>query len=423
MDLEVARNFLIALSIGALIGIEREKKKDTEPGRSVGGIRTHILLALIGAASAWQAHALEMDWIFVVTLAIVGIAMVANSVRNPVRNQDSASGLLSEVAAFTACLLGGMVVVGNAALAVALAVATSAVLAYKQPLHGLVDRIGVDDIYAGIKLLIASFIVLPLLPDKAIDPWGALNPHSLWLLVVLISALSLVGYAAVRWAGTTHGLALTGITGGLVSSTAITLNFARSSQIQHEPAQTHAFSAGILLAWLVMFARGMILVAIVNTGLLRSIWIPFAAMGAVTAIFAGWHFRSSLAASAPVEQHGIAVTNPFSLSSAIRFGALFALVLLVIKLAQEYAPGAGLYLVSALAGSVDIDPLVLSLAKESQSGANLEQAGTAIVIGVLANTVVKCAMVAGLGAGATRRHIAAASAAVIATGLAAIWLL
>lgn len=422
MDLEVARNFLIALSIGALIGIEREKKKDAEPGRSVGGIRTHILLSLIGAASAWQARELAMDWIFVVTLAVVGIAVVANHVRNAARSQDGASGLLSEVAAFTACLLGGMVVVGHAALAVALAVAASAVLAYKQPLHGLVERIGVDDIYAGIKLLIATFIVLPLLPNETIDPWQAINPHALWLLVILISGLSLVGYVAVRWVGTTHGIALTGITGGLVSSTAVTLNFARTSRLQPDADQAHAFSAGILLAWLVMFVRALTLVAIVNAGLLRTLWIPFALMSAVTAACAGWHYRASLTATAPVEQQGVAIANPFSLGSAIRFGALFAVVLLVVKLAQEHAPGTGVYLVSALAGSVDVDPLILSIAKANQGNGNLAQASTAIVIGVLANTAVKCAMVAGLGGGPTRRHIAVASAAVAIAGLLAIWL-
>jgi len=422
MDLEVARNFLIALSIGALIGIEREKKKDAEPGRTVGGIRTHILLSLIGAASAWQSRELAMDWIFVVTLAVVGVAVVANHLRNAARSLDGASGLLSEVAAFTACLLGGMVVIGTPELAVALAVAASAVLAYKQPLHGLVERIGVDDIYAGIKLLIASFIVLPLLPNQTIDPWQAINPHALWLLVILISGLSLVGYVAVRWVGTTHGIALTGITGGLVSSTAVTLNFARNSRLQPEAGQAHAFSAGILLAWLVMFVRAASLVAIVNAALLRTIWIPFALMGAVTAAYAVWHYRASLTATAPVEQQGVAIANPFSLGSAIRFGALFAAVLLIVRLAQEHAPGTGLYVVSALAGSVDVDPLILSLAKESKVNANLAQASTAMVIGVLANTGVKCAMVAGLGAGPTRRHIAVASASVIAVGLAIIWL-
>lgn len=422
MDLEVARNFLIALSIGALIGIEREKKRGAEPGRSVGGIRTHILLALIGAASAWQARELAMGWIFVVTLAVVGLAVVANQASNRVRDPDNASGLLSEVAALAACLLGAMVVVGHAALAVALAVVTSAVLAYKQPLHGLVDRIGADDIYAGIKLLIATFIVLPLLPNETIDPLRAINPYSLWLLVILISGLSLVGYVAVRWVGTTHGIALTGITGGLVSSTAVTLNFARSSRLQPDPTQAHAFSAGILLAWLVMFVRALSLVAIVNPGLLRGLWIAFAAMGTVTLAFAGWHYRASLKENVPVEQQDVAVANPFSLSSAIRFGAMFAAVLIIVKLAQEHAPGTGLYVVSALAGSVDVDPLILSVAKESQANGLLTQAGTAIVIAVLSNTAVKCVMVASLGAGPMRRHIASASAAVIVAGLTMVWL-
>ncbi len=183
MDLEVARNFLIAISIGALIGIEREKKKDAEPRHSLGGIRTHILLALLGSASAWMGRELAMNWIFVVTLAAVGAAVVASHLNH----QEEAPGLTSEFAALATCLLSGMVVIGDQALAVALAIATSAALAFKQPLHGLVDKIGTADIYAGIKLLIASFIVLPLLPDRTIDPWQAINPHSLWLLVILIS--------------------------------------------------------------------------------------------------------------------------------------------------------------------------------------------------------------------------------------------
>ena len=144
--------------------------------------------------------------------------------------RDEAPGLTSELAAIVVFLLGGMVMVGDRALAVALAVVTSAVLAYKQPLHGLVRRIDRDDLFAGIKLLIASFIVLPLLPDRAIDPWDAINPYRLWLLVIMISALSLVGYVAMRWLGTAHGTAVTGIAGGLVSSTAATLSFARAAR-------------------------------------------------------------------------------------------------------------------------------------------------------------------------------------------------
>ena len=116
----------------------------------------------------------------------------------------------------------------------ALAVAIAAVLAYKQPLHGLVSRLDREDVYAGVRLLAATFIVLPLLPDRTIDPWGALNPHKLWLLVLLISGLSLVGYVAMRLLGPNRGIPLTGLTGGLVSSTAVTLSFARQSREKGE---------------------------------------------------------------------------------------------------------------------------------------------------------------------------------------------
>ncbi len=170
-----------------------------------------------------------------------------------------------------------------------------------------------------------------------------------------------------------------------------------------------------------MFVRALVLAAIVNPALLASLWPPFAAMGAVAGLFAWRHYRVGLAAS-PQQEQQVAVANPFSIGSAMRFGALFAVVLLVVKLAQSYAPGTGVYVVSALAGSVDIDPVMLSVAKSAVGNAELGPATTAIVIAVLSNTAVKCGMVATLGAGAARRHIALASAALAAAGLLTIWL-
>ena len=190
MDLEVARSFLVALLIGALVGIDRERKKAADPGHSFGGIRTHILLALIGAASSRLAHELASPWVLTIALGVVGAAVVAGYVRGS-RGPDEAYGLTSEMAAITVFLLGAMAAAGEPELAVALGVVTSAVLAFKQPLHGAVQRLDTQDVFAGLKLLIASFIVLPLLPDTTIDPWQAINPYKLWLLVVLISALSL----------------------------------------------------------------------------------------------------------------------------------------------------------------------------------------------------------------------------------------
>lgn len=299
MDLDIAGNFLVALLIGALVGIEREKKKVSEPGHAFGGIRTYTLIALVGAASAWLGEALSMPWILAVTVGVVGVAVVAAYLLQNRVEQEGAPGLTSEVAAIAVCLLGAMVVVGDRALAVALGVVTSALLAYKQPLHGWVAKVGMEDLLAAIKLLVASFIVLPLLPDEPVDPWGALNPYKLWLLVILISALSLVGYAAMRWLGTAHGTVLTGLAGGLVSSTATTLNFARQSrqvdQNGHDAATAaHALCAGVLLSWTVMVLRVIVLVAIVHRALLVQVWAPLAAMGAAALVLTGWHYRAGL---------------------------------------------------------------------------------------------------------------------------------
>ena len=154
----------------------------------------------------------------------------------------------------------------------ALGVVTAAILAYKQPLHSFVDKLGWDDVYAGVRLLIATFIALPLLPNEPIDPWGALNPYKLWLLVILISSLSLVGYVLTRWLGPARGAALTGMTGGLVSSTAVTLSFAKEAR--EKPKKSAALACGILLAWVVMFVRVVILVGIVNRALLTHVLDP-----------------------------------------------------------------------------------------------------------------------------------------------------
>lgn len=421
MDLDIARNFLIALLIGALVGIEREKKKGLEPGHAFGGIRTYTLLALVGAASAWLGQALQAPWILAVTLAVVGAAVVASHVLLNLDQAEGAPGLTSEVAALAVCLLGAMVVVGDAALAVALGVVTSAVLAYKQPLHGLVGRIGIDDLLAGIKLMIASFIVLPLLPDGPVDPWGAINPYRLWLLVILISALSLVGYAAMRWLGAARGTMVTGLAGGLVSSTATTLSFARHSQQAEDDAEVHALASGTLLSWLVMLARVMGLVAVVNVALLPRVALPLGAMTVVTALLTAWHYRTGLAEGRREGKPAPAVRNPFSLAAAMRFGVLFAVVLLGVKIVQDHAP-AWVVGVAALAGSVDVDAITLSLASDAHGAARQAQAALALAAAVLSNTVVKAGLVLVLGRGALRRHIALATVMILAAGGAgALW--
>src|SRR5262245_2014662 len=397
LDLTTVRDFGTALLIGALVGTEREKRRSAEPEPGIGGLRTFILLALLGSISGWMANALHMLAVPVAVLIVVGAAVLAGYVLAARTHPDSL-GITTESAALSVCLLGAMTTLGHREIAVALAIVTAAVLAYKQPLHGLVAKLSWDDIFAGLRLLLATFIVLPLLPDRAIDPWNALNPYSLWLLVLLISSLSLVGYVGSRWLGAERGIVLTGVTGGLVSSTAVSLAFARQSRAdQHAAGFTLA--CGVILAWSIMFGRVIVEVLAVNRGLVARVVIPFAAMG-VAAALAAWMLARRGAAKShdPVVKAGeVPLKNPFSLTEAAKFGAFFAMVLLLVKVMQGHFPGEGLYVLAGLAGMTDVDAITLSMAEYARTG-DAGVAANAIVIATLSNTVVKCAVVMTLGA-------------------------
>ncbi len=250
----------------------------------------------------------------------------------------------------------------------------------------------------------------------------ALNPYTLWLLVILISGLSLVGYVAVRWLGSSRGTAVTGITGGLVSSTAITLTFARQSRLDPDPLASDTLAAGILLAWVVMFARVVVTVAIVYAPLVRNVLVPFAAMGTVAAVLAVVFYRLGASRRRPVEpSEEVQVKNPFSLMAASKFGLLFALVLVIVKLTERYASVEGLYLVAAIAGITDVDAITLSMAGYARHGGGPGVAAAAITVAALSNTLVKCGMVAVLGSRPLRLRLAGATAAILIVGLVAVW--
>lgn len=420
-DFDMVQNFLIALLLGALVGIEREKHRRDEHPNSFGGLRTYILFAQAGAISAWLSLHLQSPWLFVITVLVISLAVLTAYILEN-RSNPTALGLTSEISAITVCLLGGAVVFGYAELAVMLGILTSAVLTFKQPLHGLVSKIGTEDLYAGLKLLIASFIVLPLLPNHAIDPWQALNPYKLWLLVILISSMSLLGYVAVRWLGAAHGAVVTGISGGLASSTAATLSFARSSKFEPDPLAADTQACGVLLAWLVMFIRVLITVGIVYKPLLPALWLSFLLMASTTAVMAGiYYWRGSQRYQAP-QQSAVKVTNPFSLLAAIKFGALFAVILLLVKLTEQYAAQEGLYLLAAVAGLTDVDAITLSMAEYARRSIDgLSLAATAIIIAALSNTLVKCGLVFFLGGRALANKLLTATVMILAMGAITLW--
>lgn len=422
LDMDAVHSFVTALSIGALIGLEREKRKIDEKDESGMGLRTFILISLVGAVGGWLAGSMEAPgYLFIAIGAVVVTIVAAYVMSGRLQVHAEAQGITTEVAAIAVCMLAGLTMLGHRELAVMLAVVAAAALAYKRSLQTMVERVSWDDVFAGLRLAIATFVVLPLLPHEAIDPWGALKPYSLWLLVILISSLSLIGYVATIWLGHQRGAAVTGLAGGLVSSTAVTLSFARQSRDKANRIPEFALASGILLAWGIMFVRVVVEVLVVNAALVPRLLIPFAAMGVVSGALA-WFFAMRGTGQKQTAAREVPLKNPFSLTEAIKFGAFFAVVLLVVKLVQQYFPGEGFYVVALLAGLTDVDAITLSMAEYAING-DADIAVTSIVIASLANTTVKAGMVAMLATTGMRRKILGGTGAIFAAGAVGVVLL
>ena len=297
---------------------------------------------------------------------------------------------------------------------------TMLLLSLKGWLHGLAERIEPSDVEATLKFAIITLIILPLVPDANYGPEGlqVINPYKTWLMVVLIAGLNFVGYILVKVLGREHGYGLTGILGGLVSSTAVTLSFSQRSRSQ--PKMSNVLALAIVLAWTVMYFRVVIEVGVVNFELAKTLMLGMGLMGVVSLLisFLLWR-RGRSKAKAEVESGH----NPFELGDAIKFGLLFALVIFVASAAQAYFGDVGLYAAGALAGLTDVDAIALSMASlalddPGSSGA----AARTIVIGVMSNTVVKCGMVIWLGAPPIRRAMIPVTLALILSGAVAAYL-
>lgn len=418
LDLTTIRDFAIAILIGAMVGIEREKRRGTE--QMIGGLRTFILLAMLGAIGGWLTASYQSYVPLLVVLGVACITVIAGFLMDVgKREEEQQFSLTTELAAVAVTLLGGFATLGQPELAVGLGILTAAVLAYKQPLHGLIEKLGWDDIFAGLRLLIASFIVLPLLPDRALDPWQALNPRQLWLFVVLISALSMVGYVATRWLGPGRGAAATGLSGGLVSSTATTLAFARQSRDVSSPTGVKSLIFGTLLSWAMMFMRVIVVSFAVNPALLPRLSPSMIAMALATLTIGGaLHWRDQARAGRTEQPAAeLTIATPFSLTQAVKFGLLYAAILLLVKIVSDaWTGGGGLLLVAALAGSTDVDAITLSMSQYARDGGAAAIATAAIVVAAISNTIVKGAMAVAVGSPQYRGKLLGAMAIICAVG-------
>lgn len=403
-----------ALAVGLLVGLEREQSKPDRPGSSLGGVRTYPIIALVGAL----ATMLEPASMWLPLIALAGVfALVAISYASDVR-RDRDHGATSEISVIATYLLGALAasrgvvepMADRLVLVAGLGVALTFLLSSKPWFHRFAERVSREDFFATVKFLIVSVIVLPLLPDQAVGPLGAINPRHLGILVVTISGLSFVGYVAMRLLGARRGLLLGAALGGMVSSTAVTLSYA--TRTKEEPKLAPAAAGGIAVAWTIMLGRVAVLVALVDPPLLRTLAIPLGAM--TVAALAGLllTFRRADGEAGELE-----LKNPFELGSAIKVTIAFGVVLLATKAATEYLGRRGLFLAAALAGTTDVDAVTLSSAELARGGLDPDTATRAIAIAIAVNTVVKASLAAIVGGAALGKRAAVVAALVLAAGV------
>ncbi len=390
---EIAQNGLMAMLMGLLIGLERERsRKEDEP--LFAGIRTFPLITLTGFLAALVARA-GYAWVLPVTLAAVAALTVAAYLASAAGPHKGAT---TEVVAILALLFGTLTGFGQVVPAAIFSVVTAIVLSVKAPLHELAVKIQSEEMFAILKFATVAVIVLPLLPDRGMGPWSVLNPRVVWWMVVLISAVSMIGYVLMRFLGARQGIAITGLLGGLASSTATTLGLSHRAR-ESEGTGAGFFGLGIVLASTVMFVRVLILTWIVDPILGTKLAAPIA-VPTVLALLAAFYFwrRKGEASSVAVR-----VKNPMELGSALKFGFIFAVVLLVSRGAHQYFGSTGLFVASALAGLTDVDAITVSTARLAHDGVlGAGTANAAILLASAMNTLVKGGLAVFLGGRALR---------------------
>ena len=378
-DLNSFKAFGEALAIGLLIGVERYK--DRAPGeKKTAGVRTFTLFALLGAVCGLLDQALFTAMTFAGLLGLIGLGYYRESVRD--------IGLTTEVTALLTFWLGYLVR-SHEALAVSAGIALVILLAHKRSLHQFVkEQISETEFYDTLKFLAVVFVVHPLLPDRAVGPYGFLNPARVWLLVVLISTISFSGYVLMRWLGAGRGLEISSLVGGLISTTAVTVSLAERARQSPE----HARTCGVVgvMANAVQFPRLLLLISVVDRGLGAFLAVPLLGMGAVGLLGAWALSRTRGPAPPPVE---LLFQNPYSLTPALKFGAFFVGIFLFSRMAAVHLGERGIYLASAIAGAGDASVISLSIADTVGNGSlSLPAASAAILIAVAANALVKWAL-------------------------------
>lgn len=415
-DIETYIRLGVALAIGLLIGLERGwSQRERAEGQRIAGIRTFGLIGLLGGIAS------HLDQIYgepVLAVAFGALALIVGAALLGSRRASTDRGITTSVASIITFALGAMAAYGELALAGACAVVMTIILGLKPTLHSWLERLEQTELFAALKLLLMSVVLLPVLPDRGMGPWDALNPYTLWLMVILISSLNFGAHMAVKWAGTKQGIMATGLIGGLSSSTAVAVSLSRLAN--NHPSFRPIAAPAILAAAAMMFPRIFVLVALFAPGLAPSLAQPLLMMSVATiaVIAVIWpREEKDLTSAAPAPD-----IEPFDLSIPIKFGLFLALIMMMAAGLRTWLGEVGLVIASAFAGLSDVDAITLTVAESFPQGISLKVACGSILLAATTNTLVKAAIVAWFGPAEVAVRVFAGLSAAVLAGITGYWL-
>jgi uncharacterized membrane protein (DUF4010 family) len=412
----------VALAIGLIVGFERgwrqeeareHRAEGTDDVLRVAGIRTFALVGLLGGVLATVAQAQESGLLLVAGVFALGALLVAGYLRAARTAEDV--GATTEIALLLTYGLGALPAFGLAGEAIAAAVVTAMLLGFKRRIHGTLGRLELKEVQASLQLLLIALVVLPLLPDRAMGPWEALNPRMIGLLVLLIAGIGFLGYVAERLAGQRTGLLVTAVLGGIASSTAVTVAFSRLARRGAAPAAV--LGAGIGLACATMGPRMLVEVFVVNAALAPRVLPGALALAVVPLLAAPWVARRH----GDVGESGlVGLDNPLELRQAVLVAALLTGIFLLAHGAEATFGDRGVYVLAVLSGIGDVDAITLSLAQQARTSLDDTVAARAIVLAALTNTAVKASLAGLLGGVALARWASVILVAALAAGAATL---
>ncbi|MDP2077518.1 MAG: MgtC/SapB family protein [Sulfuricurvum sp.] len=389
MDPLFIQNSILSLVLGFLIGLQREMHTIySHKTQDFGGARTFSMIALFGFLSAWLTT--FFPYFFLVASSVMGLLLIAGYVVNSI--QASEKGSTTEFAALVTFIIGGMLTSTEPIFPVFIAIITLSILNLKDTIKEYEQTLTKQDLGAAILFLVMTFVILPILPDEAIDPMGLINLHHIWIMVVLVAGISYFGYIAIRLLGSTNGIGVAGLFGGLVSSTAVAMSMAR--RVHENGFLAKNLAIGISLASSMMLIRAGIEIWVINPDLIHPFILPII-IGSVC----GYGYIGMLYLTSKHEKiaQEIEFKNPFDLKEALLMGLVFGITLAFISLAHRHVGNMGVYAVASLSGIADVDAIVLSLSSLAKNGLSSTTAQYGILIAILANTVAKMALVFFLG--------------------------